>query len=156
LKALDAPGFAEKFKGITGIDVVDDSIYKYSVEILTHRNGSSGEDLYLIDGKTGGLIYAQKESVGALSVDYNRDMEDAIKKAHKEDVSIIALHNHPNSMPPSLDDGSSAKSHGYALGVTVGHNLNVHTYTPTNGIYSTEDCRLFHNITLANKDRQII
>ena len=39
-------------------------------------------------------------------------------------------------MPPSLDDGVSARYRGYSRGIVVGHNLEVFEYTPARKVYS--------------------
>ena len=145
LRALVFPAFKEKFAGITSIQEVDESIYNCTKMMLEHRNGTRQEDLYLIDGETGDVIYALTTSTSTDCVNYDDGIIDAIRNAHEQGRSIIALHNHPNGLPPTLDDGSSAFRHGYDKGIAVGHNLEVYEYTKTNDEYSSAICSEVHS-----------
>lgn len=145
LNALDAPGYVEKFQNITGNEEVDTKIYEYSRTILEHRNGTDYEDLYLIDGKTGSTIYQLNTSDISHGVRYNEEIESAILQAHADGKEIIAIHNHPNGLPPTMDDGVSAHDRGYSMGIAVGHNLEVYTYTATNNSYTKEECQEVHD-----------
>ena len=156
VRALELEGFMEKFSGITGKTDVDKAIYECAKEALLHRNGTDGEDLYLIDGKTGERIYALITSAQRNGVSYDFAIQAAIDKAHSEGRTIIAIHNHPNGLPPTLDDGSSALVHGYDKGVAVGHNLEVFVYSKADKEYSPGFCRIIHNsissVTVFNVD----
>ena len=142
---LNAPGFVDKFKGITGNDAVDNSIYECATKMLRHRNGTNYEDLYLIDANTGEVIHSLTTCDLEHGVDYDQRTLSAIKEAKKNNRQIIAVHNHPSGLPPSLDDGVSAFKNGYEQGVAVGHNLEVYRYTKTNNAYSREECKSIHN-----------
>lgn len=150
VKALDYPGFAEKFNGITGNEAVDTAIHACAKDTLTHRNGTHQEDLYLIDGNTGETIHALTTSTGYDAVRYDPETLAAIDRAHGEGRMIIALHNHPNGLPPTLDDGVSALAHGYDVGIVVGHNLEVWKYSKTSMSVSEKVCSAVHE-ALAKK-----
>ncbi|MBP3753584.1 MAG: hypothetical protein J6I66_01860 [Lachnospiraceae bacterium] len=145
MNVLDAPGYVEKFQNITGNEEVDNKIYEYAKKILEHRNGTDYEDLYLIDGITGSPIYQLSTSDVPHGVRYNEEIETAILQAHNDKKEIIAIHNHPNGLPPTMDDGVSAYDHGYSKGVVIGHNLEVFTYTPTDASYTKEECQETHD-----------
>ena len=144
-KVLDAPGFIEKFKGITGIEDVDEAIYESAVEMLLHRNGTNFEDLYLIDAKTGDIIHKLTTCNLANEIKYDVETLEAIRKAKREHRVILAIHNHPGGLPPSLDDGVSMLRHGYVQGIAVGHNLEVYVYTGANGLYTSKECMAVHS-----------
>lgn len=146
LQALDAPGFTEKFNNITGNQKTDKAIYESAVEILRNRNETNGEDLHLIDMDTGEVLYKHTGSTVNNAVKYDDNVLRAIAYAHENGQKIISIHNHPNGLPPSLDDGSSALSHGYDLGITVGHNLEVWTYGRANKLYPPEFCEEVHSV----------
>jgi len=145
LQALDAPDFVDKFRGITGIKEVDESIYNSAVEILKHRNGTVHEDLYLINAKTGDLLHSLTTCDLRNEVKHDDKTRAVIKEAHEKKFEIIAIHNHPSGLPPSLDDGVSAFDNGFIKGVAVGHNLEVYTYSATNKHYEKEECDAAHN-----------
>lgn len=144
LQALDAEGFTEKFHGITGKPNVDSAIQMSAAEMLKHRSGTNFEDLHLIDAETGNVLHRLTSSRTAFGVSYDDDTLNAIEKAHREGKRIIAVHNHPNGLPPTLDDGSSAFVHGYDQGVVVGHNLEVWTYGKTKRKYTKKECESLH------------
>lgn len=144
-KALDAPGYIEKFQDITGIQDVDNSIYECTKLILDHRNGTNFEDLYLIDANSGKLIHKLTTCDKKDGVIYDDEINAAIEKAHREGREIIAIHNHPGGLPPTLDDGVSAFIHKYKKGIAVGHNLEVYVYSPSDQIYTNEQCDEVHD-----------
>lgn len=141
---LDSPGYTEKFDGITGNPDVDTSIYESAKEIFDHRAGTNYEDLHLIDANTGEVIHRLTTCNIPNAVEYDEETIAAIEKAHKEGRKIIAIHNHPGGLPPSLDDGVSVYNHGYAKGIVVGHNLEVYTYGATDQNYNREQCKEVH------------
>ena len=141
---MDAPGYTRKFSGITGIDSVDKAVYDSALEILDHRNGTNYEDLYLIDANTGEIIHKLTTCNIPNGVDYDSATLSALEKAHNENRRIIAVHNHPGGLPPSLDDGVSAHDHGYVKGIAIGHNLEVYEYDATDQHYSKEQCEALH------------
>ena len=144
INVLDAPGYIEKFSAITEIPEVNDSIYKASKEILEHRNGTDYEDLYLIDAKTGEVIHKLTTSDIPNGLIYDEKTHESINKAIEEGREVIAIHNHPGGLPPTLDDGASAYDHKYLKGVTVGHNLEVYTYSPTATAVTKRQCDELH------------
>lgn len=146
LNALDAPGYIEKYQGITEKEEVNNSIYECANEILKHRNGTNFEDLYLIDANTGDVIHKLTTCNLINEVKYDDETKAKIAEAHEEGRRIIAIHNHPGGLPPSMDDGVSAYNNKYDIGVVVGHNLEVYTYSATDGDYSEEQCREVHNV----------
>ena len=136
--------YSDRFSGITGKPAVDTSIAKLSQTILSHRSGSNYEDLALIDADTGELIHMLDTSNIRNGVVYDQATKNAIMKAKSEGRQIISLHNHPNNYPPSLDDGASAKFHGYECGIVVCHDASIYTFTPTAEKLSEEDCNIIH------------
>ena len=140
--ALDAEGFVEKFRGITGNEEVDNAIYESAVEILEHRSGTRYEDIHFIfiDKHTGMSIHKLTTCDEIDGVHYDEETWEKIAEAHKKNQEIIAIHNHPGGLPPTLDDGSSAYSNDYVKGVAVGHNLEVWTYGKANRTYTKKEC----------------
>lgn len=146
VQALDAPGFKSKFENITGNTATDEAIYKSSVEILENCNGTENEELHLIDMETGVVFYKYTKSDQRNGVHYDDDLLKVISDAHEKGRKIVAVHNHPNGLPPTLDDGSSALNHGYDLGIAVGHNLEAWSYGKTNQLLQTNECEELHNV----------
>ena len=145
MDALDAPGYIEKFQGITGVESVDNAIYESAKEILDHRKGTDFEDLFLIDAETGNPIHKLTTCDIPNGVDYDSATIAAIEQAHENHQKIIAIHNHPGGLPPTLDDGVSAYDHNYVKGIAVGHNLELYEYGATDQHYSREQCEALHD-----------
>ena len=62
----------------------------------------------------------------------------------KKGIKILAIHNHPGGLPPTLDDGASAFINDYMSGVAVGHNFEVYVYSAADAYYDIEDCDYIH------------
>ncbi len=119
--------YHEKFKTITDNPEVNEKIYNESKALLIHRNGTSREDICLIDSKTAEVVARQYEPKGENGVDdYNKKMVNAI--ANHPPYTLISLHNHPTNNPPTGNDLTSNGAHRYLLGVVVTHNGKVFTY----------------------------
>lgn len=101
------------------------SIFQQVKAILTHRSGGNFEDLSFIDSITGKYITRTDYSVERQCIPSKR-MIRMVRKAKPN--TIIAIHNHPNSSVPSLDDIISAYKKKYKYGIVACHNGNVYKY----------------------------
>lgn len=117
--------FRNKFDQITHNKAVSRTLYNKAKEMLNHRSGTRYEDMYWIDGDTGEVIASILNAVTEEEIIYNSSL---LKKLQRHDT-IIAMHTHPNSMPPSIPDFNSLYEHGYCLGIVVCHDGKVFTYT---------------------------
>ena len=143
-KYIKSQEYRMKYRGITTKAKVDDIVCKYSREILAEKSGTENEVLVLLDADDGTLIY-RKNNKSKNRVEYSQTLLQAIEKAKKEGKNILAIHNHPNGLPPTADDCVSAALHGYSLGVVCGHNGAVYTYKPSGKIYTENECATIHN-----------
>jgi len=109
---------------ITRNKKVNDQIYNISQKILSHRDNTLKEDMYLINSKDGNILAYQTNMKTDLHISYNPQMRKAIEK----NSDIITIHNHPLSMPPSIDDINSAFEKKYKLGVVIAHDGAIYTY----------------------------
>ena len=107
---------------------------KNAKEILKHRSGQNGEDLYLYNTKTKKWC---KSTSGTLAEEpeYTPEINSFIDSADNGD--LVAFHNHPNSRPPSDSDVNAAGRNGYGRAYILGHNGKIFEYTaprePING-----------------------
>lgn len=145
LNKISEQSYRMKFRGITGDANVEDAICDYSRKILEHRSGTRKEDLVLLDASTGKRIHLHDRSTVDSGVEYDEMIENAIREAQERGQRIISIHNHPNGLPPTLDDGSSAFAHGYHICVVVGHDGSVYQYTAANRRYSPDECKKVHD-----------
>lgn len=144
LNALDAPGYIEKFDKLTENPDVNRAIYESANEILTHRTGTNYEDLYLINASSGDIYHKLTTSNVVNGVIYDEETKQKILEAKKNNIELIAIHNHPGGLPPTLYDGVSAYDNNYKEGIVVGHNLEVYKYSPTDLSYTEEQCEEAH------------
>lgn len=116
-----------KFNQITSNTSVNDALRKYSKAMLTHRNGTDGEDLYIISSKTGKRLFSKTTGNNELGVELSRDEIQNIKQFAK-DEGVIALHNHPTNLLPTGSDFVSAGARGYDFGLVATHDGRVFWY----------------------------
>ena len=125
-KMLDSREYIEKFGKITDDPDTRREYYKSAKEILNHRSGQNGEDLYLYDIKTK-TWHKSTSGKEAGKPEYTKDIIETIKKSKRGD--LVAFHNHPTSMPPSIDDINAAFVNGYSNGYVLCHDGKIYEYT---------------------------
>jgi hypothetical protein len=123
----ESRAFRSKFNHMTDDTVLQHEYYQAAKEILRHRSGTNGEDLYLYNTRTG--VWT-KSTTGVLegTPDYTPEIKKAIMDAHIGE--IVSFHNHPLGMPPSDSDFNAAYDNGYGIGYTIGHDGRIFEYTP--------------------------
>lgn len=118
--------YSRKFSGLTGNDEADNEILKLARASLTHRSGTSGEDLHLVsivDGREKGGNTSSKTPPG---VDENDSVSNAV--ADNPPNTLFAIHNHPNNVPPTGSDLVTSGYRHYAGAVVVLHDGTVYYY----------------------------
>ncbi|MBR1745702.1 MAG: hypothetical protein IJ734_07000 [Fibrobacter sp.] len=141
---LDSESFESKFNGISDDPEVDAKLLEGAKHALERNSGKKTESMTLVD------IFAYDSVTVDCDIDYGIVYNDEIREfiAARKDgpARIAAIHNHPNGMPPSLDDFSKAAENNYAIGVVVGHNGQVYTYGNFGKVYSTEECDNYNDL----------
>lgn len=125
-KMLESRSFVEMFDKMTNDSALRREYLRNSKEMLKHRSGQNGEDLYLYNTKTKRWV---KSTTGkeAGTPEYTDEIKEAILKANKGE--LISFHNHPASMPPSADDINAAFHNVYSKGYVLCHNGKIYEYT---------------------------
>ncbi len=122
--------YKRKFDLITDDEKLSRLLYNKAKEILYHRSGTEYEDMYWIDAEKHVVIASALNEKTKEKVTYTSSILEAITK-RKE---IIAMHNHPHSMPPSIEDINSFYLHGYKNGIVVCHNGTIFVYSTKNEV----------------------
>lgn len=117
--------FRNKFDKIVSNKYISRILFGKAKEMLFHRTGTKYEDMYWIDADTGDVIASVLDSVTEEEIIYNSSV---VKKLNRCG-NIIAMHTHPNSMPPSIPDFNSMYEHKYIIGIVVCHDGKVFTYS---------------------------
>lgn len=126
LEYIKTEPFRKKFTRLTGNTKVNDLIREYASAMLTHRNHTDGEDLYLLDTK-GNLLLRKIEGANSLGVSVtDEELAAAMSKAQG---GLIGMHNHPTNIPPTGSDFVTAGYRGYTFGVVVTHSGKVYKYS---------------------------
>ena len=123
-KQLKSKEYSKKFKRITQNSVVNQGIRKYAKAMLTHRSGSNGEDLIIIDAETGKRRFAKTKGKNILGVELTQSEIEEIKEIEYK----IGIHNHPSNVLPTGSDLVSAGSREYEFGIVVTHDLRIFKY----------------------------
>lgn len=117
LKLISSRDYARSFDGVTGNAKVDRALLKCARACLTHRAGTSFEDLYLVSTIDGSVKASQTSSGTPLQVDKSRAIASAVLNEPKG--SLFAVYNHPTNVPPSGSDLCASGARGYAGGLVA-------------------------------------
>ena len=127
LAEIGTEAYSRKFNQITKNSAVNDSIRKYARTMLTHRNGSDGEDLYIISAKTGKRLFSKVTGKNELGVELSTDEISQIRQFAKRE-GIIGMHNHPTNVLPTGSDLVVAGGRKYEFGIVATHDGRVFWY----------------------------
>ena len=118
--------FRSKFDSMDSDKRVQRQYYQVAKEMLRHRSGTNGEDLYFYNTRTK-KWYRSTTGTQAGTPDYTEEIRRALQESKKGE--IVSFHNHPLGMPPSAGDLNAALRNGYKKGYTIGHDGSVFEYT---------------------------
>ena len=122
---IESGEYRRKFNQITDDANLARLLYTKAKEMLYHRSGTEYEDMYWIDANECSIIVSATNEIEKEKVIYTPGILTAIAGNN----SVIAMHNHPHSMPPSLEDFNSYNSHGYIDGIIICHNGKIFRYS---------------------------
>lgn len=97
---IESGEYRRKFDKISDNPEVSKDLYTAAKTALKHSSGTELEDMYWFDGKTGQIISMELNASNPRIVTYS----DKTKSALRSCDNVIALHTHPGSMPPSIED----------------------------------------------------
>ena len=127
LEYIKSQAFRKKFNQISNHTGVNEALREYATAMLTHRNGTDGEDLYIIDAKTGKLLLRKISGKNELEVGISGSELEKIRSQVME--SLIGIHNHPTNLYPTGSDLAAAGYRKYKFGVEVTHDGRVFKYS---------------------------
>ncbi|MCD8383896.1 MAG: hypothetical protein LUC39_02930 [Clostridiales bacterium] len=105
------------------------TIWQQATQMLNHRSGTLYEDLAFIDSTTGETLVQDAYNVERACMPTKR-MKSML--LNSEPNTVIAVHNHPGSSVPSVEDLKAALSGKYKYGVVVCHNGVIFKYSVRN------------------------
>lgn len=133
LEYIKSDEFKHKFNQITNNTAVNDALRKYATAMLIHRNGTDGEDLYIIKNK-GNLLIRKTSGKNALSVELTKQETDLVR--NNKGITI-GIHNHPTNIMPTGSDFAAAGYRKYNFGIVVTHDGRVFKYGVGNKIFTS-------------------
>ena len=130
LEYIKSSEFRRKFSRLTNNTSVNESIRQYAMAMLTHRNGTDGEDLYIINAETANREFSKTDAKEILGVQLNDKEKLKIRNIReKKGEKIIGIHNHPTNVYPTGSDFATAGYRRYKFGVVVTHDGRVFKYS---------------------------
>lgn len=137
--------YAQKFNGLTGRPSVDQSICDHARKAVLENSDTLYESMYLLDAETGETIVSIDNPSDKMErgVAYTPEFRKALKDAKERNRAVIAIHNHPEGTPPSVEDYNKALDNGYIFGLACGANGQVYRYYPPSKIIPNAE--LLHN-----------
>ncbi len=83
--------------------------------------------MYWIDSKNGRVVTKEIDGRKERFVDYSANTRKIVDSYR--DKTLVAIHSHPSSMPPSVSDFNSCFQNQYKRGYIACHNGKVFAYT---------------------------
>ena len=121
---INSGSYRRKFDFISDLSELNRLIFQLSKKMLEHRSGTKFEDMYWIDAAHQVVIAEETESCSEEQIVYSNSIRSKIQKYD----SLITLHSHPNSYPPSINDLNSNFINHYGLGIVVCHDGKIFKY----------------------------
>lgn len=125
-KTLRSREYVNKFESMAENPEERRAFYHAAKEILQHRSGQNGEDLYYYNSETK-KWYKSTTGRYAGTPEYTEEILTAL--ANSKRGTIVSFHNHPASMPPSMDDINAAFDNGYKVGYALCHDGKIYRYS---------------------------
>lgn len=152
-KFFDSDEYRQVFQLLTPDIELNECIYKYSKQSILDNWGTDKESMFLIDADSKELIASieRNEDKIDLGVTYTQEFRDALDEAIQRGVRIVAIHNHPNGYPPSLDDISKVVENHYEEAIVAGSNGLVYRYhNDSKRIFTKDECKDCHQLIAFN------
>ena len=123
-----------------------DEIITTATNAVLDNKGTNYESMYLVDVNGSDVIASidKDEDKHNWYVSYTQKFIDALQYAHENNIELVAVHNHPNGLPPSADDFRKAYENGYSFGIVAGNNGQVYQYSNNDVPLTPELCDEIH------------
>lgn len=121
---INSGRYRKKFDAVTSNKKLASLFYEKAKEMLVHRSGTEIEDMYWFDENGAEVIAAVLDETEHECIGYSEVIKRKISRAQ----NVVAMHTHPHSMPPSVDDFNAAFQNGYSYGIVICHDGSVFVY----------------------------
>ena len=137
---IESGEYKKKFDSIDECANVQKTLYDKSKQMLKHRSGTTLEDMYWIDSRNGNVVAKEIDGQKERFVDYSVTTRKTVDSYR--DRTLVVIHSHPSSMPPSVSDFNSCFQNKYKCGYIACHNGKVFAYT-SDEIISSKLCDMY-------------
>lgn len=121
---VNSKAYHDKFEKLPFSKSSREALYSNGKRILEHRDGTFGEDLVVLDYRTGKVLTENVTATEGGKVALNREQYQRVLDAPH---GVILLHNHPEGRRLSKSDVFSAfKESSVKASVVVGHDGEVY------------------------------
>ena len=131
---MESGEYRRKFDNISENKDIDKTLYNCAKQILNHRSGTVLEDMYWNNEK-GIIVASELNQTSERMVKYSNKTKATVEKS--SEFTLVTIHNHPGSMPPSVSDFNSSFVNKYRNGFVVCHNGMIFKYK-SHGIIDEE------------------
>ena len=121
---INSGRYRKKFDSISDNLTLNRQVYQLAKKMLNHRAGTLYEDMYWIDLNTMEIVASEINCEIEEGIIYS----DKTKKVISNHESLLTIHSHPHSFPPSITDINSNYFNGYAMGIIICHDGTVYMY----------------------------
>jgi len=121
---IDSNEYRRKFDLITDDDNFNRLLYQTAKKMLRHRSGTLLEDMAWFDLDNCSLICEKTDETEEEVISHSPNIDNCLSKCH----NIVAMHTHPQSLPPSPDDFNCFIKCDYKLGIVLCHDGKIFCY----------------------------
>ncbi len=126
---INSGEYRRKFDNATDNPNVNKALYDCAKKALLHRSGTLFEDMFWLDAETGEVIFAVENSTIERTIYYSQNLSGKIKAHIAKGRSLVTIHTHPSSLPPSVADFNSNFQRGYTEGFIACHDGRLIRYS---------------------------
>lgn len=116
---------------------------------LNNRDGVDTEELYAINLSNGLEVGRITDQHFRKRIERTADFTNKLNEADSLSDRILLMHNHPDGLPPSINDINALMKNKNVAGITVGHDGSLYYYTRPQTEITVDDW----NTALENYER---
>lgn len=121
--------YSSRLSAVIGNDAARKSVETRARWALNNRDGSDTEELYAIRLSDGAEIGRITDQHLRKRIERTPEFTLKLNAADKAGEQIILIHNHPDGLPPSINDINALAENKNVAGITIGHDGSLYYYS---------------------------
>lgn len=126
---VQSPEYRKKLYKISQDEKVVSAIETRARWALSNRDGVNTEELYAINLNDGSDIAQITDQHFRKRIERTPQFTKKLNETDNIGNKILLIHNHPDGLPPSIDDINALVKNKNISGITVGHDGSIYYYT---------------------------